>query len=122
MRAVFYADAAVFADDGRRIVIRKIDGLDNAVFGTLFAVNTLFFIENYPAAWPGSERAGGAGVHAGDIPRAGKAVRGKELAGQPAERADFYRAFIVGERLVVDAGAYPLAGKTPDAFVHVVRP
>ena len=122
MRAVFHADAAVFTDDGGRIFIRKIDGFDNAVFGALFAVDTLFFIENHPAAGPGSERARGAGVHAGDIPRAGKAVRSKKLAGQPAERAYFNCAFIVGERFVVDAGAYPLAGKAPDTFVHVVRP
>jgi len=120
MRAVFYADAAVFTDDGGRIFIRKIDCFDNAVFGALFTVDTLFFIENYPAAGSGGERARGAGVHAGDIPRAGKAVRGKELAGQPAERADFYRAFIVGKRLVIDTGAYPLAGEAADAFIHIV--
>lgn len=122
MRAVFYADAAVFTDDGGRIFIRKIDCFDNAVFGALFTVDTLFFIENYPAAGSGGERARGAGVHAGNVPRAGQAVCGEELAGNSAECSYFYRTFIVRKRFVVDAGAYPLAGKAPNTFVHVVRP
>ena len=122
MRAVFYADAAVFTDDGGRIVIRKIDCFDNAVFGALFTVDTLFFIEHHAAAGSFCQRAGRAGVHAGDVPRAGQAVRGKKLAGNSAECSYFYRTFIVRKRLVVDTGAYPLAGKAPDTFVHVVRP
>jgi hypothetical protein len=109
----------MFADNGRGVVIGEIDCFNYAAFGAFFAVDALFFIEYHAAAGPCRQRTGRTGIHAGDIPRTGKAMCREKLAGNSAECSYFNRAFVIGKRFMVDGGAYPLAGKTPDAFIHI---
>ena len=97
MRTVFYANSAVFADNRRRVVVGKIDGLDDAGFGAFFTMNALFFVQYYAAAGSFRERACRAGVQASNIPGTRKAMRREKLAGYTAERAYFDGAFIVGK-------------------------
>jgi len=121
MRAVPYAYAAVFAYNRQGVFSVEIDGLDNAGVRAFPAFNAFFLIVDNAPALPVRQRAGRAGNGAGPFIPAAQAVDCEEVAGKAAHRPDFDCAFGIRITFMVYSGAYTLACKTPDAFVHVIR-
>jgi len=120
MRAVFNTDSAVPADNRQGIFTGKMDGLYNTGVSALSALNAFFFIMDNTAAFPICQSAGRTGNGAGPLTFAGQAMYREKFTGKAAYRAHLDGAFGIGIAFMVHTGAYTLAGKASDTFVHVI--